>query len=126
MAERKSRQIKISFEQAEQFRTIHVDGAWGGVTPQGGIAVNFYHEHHAVPSSLTITMKEGQTPTERRSGPAAIVRVLEAEARMTPDVARTLGEWLLGKADEAERLLSAAQELRSTETDSSADPSGGA
>ncbi len=112
----KSGKIKITFERTPQFRTIQVDGAWGGVTPSGAmIAMSFYHERAALPSGLTITVKEARKANEVRTGAAGIVRVLETEARMTPTVARAVASWLITKADEADAFLKAVASAESAE-----------
>ena len=109
MAQRKPLQANVRFERAAQFRTIHVEGAWGGVTPGGGIAVNVYHDQSPLPSSLTFTLTGGGKTSHEPTGGTDIVRVVETELRMTPDVARTLATWLAGKADDADRLVVAAR-----------------
>ena len=120
MAERKPLQeVEVRFEQAAQFRTIHVDGAWGGVTPGGGgIAVNVYHEHSSLPSSLTITLTDGKI-SRKPTDWTGIVRVVETELRMTPDVARALAAWLVGKADDADRFTVLAGQEAAGSSDSS-------
>ena len=109
MAQREPLQVEVSFEQAAQFRTIHVDGAWGGVTPGGGIAVNVYNEHSPLPSSQTVILTGGGKTSPKPTGETGIVRVIETELRMTPDVARSIATWLAGKADDADRLAVAAR-----------------
>ena len=100
--------MDVTFERTSQFRTIHVDGAWGGVTPNGGIAVSLYHEHNPVPSKVTLRLEKGGTIQEDKSGGRGIRREIEVEARMTPEVARALAEWLSRKADEADEIFAKA------------------
>ena len=119
MAQRDPLQVEIRFEQASQFRTIHVDGAWGGATPGGEIAVNVYNEHSPLPSSVTLTRTEDGKTSHEPTGETGIVRVIETELRMTPDVARTLATWLVEKADYADRLTVLADQEAAGSSDSS-------
>ena len=120
MAERKPLQeVEVRFERATQFRTIHVDGAWGSVTPGGGIAANIYHEQSSLPSSLTFTLTGGGETSHKRTGWTGFVRVVETELRMTPDVARALATWLAGKADDADRFAVLADQEAAGSSDSS-------
>ena len=125
--ELKSGQVKVSFERAAEFRTIQVDGAWGAVTPNSEIiSVNFYHDYTGLPSSVVVTVEGGRRVGEESTGGGGTVRVVEAEVRMTPSVARSIARWLVERADEAERFLHAAAEGRAAEDTSSEDPAGGA
>lgn len=102
---------KVRFERTKDFRTIHVDGAYGGVTPNGGIAISFYHQHQELPSSVTIEITDIGTSEEvDRVGGDVILRAVEIEARMTATVARSLATWLIERAEELERATEQIQD----------------
>ncbi len=46
-------EIEIHNKIAHNFRSVHVDGAYGGVTTRGFINLNFFSERGAIPKSST-------------------------------------------------------------------------
>jgi hypothetical protein len=101
MAENGEKEIKISFEKSKDFKLFPATGAWGGPNPQGEIVCNFFVEHRNHPEELTLHV-DGQTgkvkKEDRKEGP--LVRELQVGVIMRPDIARSVGEWLIKKADE--------------------------
>lgn len=68
----------------------------GGVTPTGAmVSVSFYNDRGALPSNLAITVKDGRKVSEKVIGGSGFTRIVETEAHMAADVARSLAAWLL-------------------------------
>lgn len=86
--------------KSPSFRTIHVDGAVGGLTPNGHIQLAVYNERHPIPTKIVRnidieanSVEELRAEREVRSG---IVHELEANLMLTPDVAMRV-HMLLGE-----------------------------
>ena len=109
--------VEFVFEKNNLYRTIHVDGAFGGPTPPFGlIHMSIYSEHLPLPSSITHQVTGGMMGEEiSRSPPASsvegarVVREVEANLVMSVDTARALRTWLDAKIQEV-------QEIRDTAT----------
>jgi hypothetical protein len=85
------------------FRTIHVDGAIGSVSPRGDIQVCLYSERSAIPKRITHELKEdgslgGVVGTESRD---AIIRELDVNLILPFAVAVELHAWLGDRIEEA-------------------------
>jgi hypothetical protein len=50
-----SQRKTLSFDiiKSNLFRSIHADGVWGGITPQGAFAFTFYNERFPIPQQIT-------------------------------------------------------------------------
>ena len=99
--------IRVKSKKDEGHTIVSPSGVWGGVTPQGMIYFDMFLEKPEPPAETTITMDErtGQR-TETVNGPTEtfLERLLLVGILVHPDVARSVGQWLIEKADEA-RLL---------------------
>jgi len=93
--------IKIAFRKALDYRIIPVTGAWGGVNPQGEIVFDLFVEKLEVPESVQIKIEPGRPPVEISREGQIHVRESQIGVVVRPDIARSLGEWLIQKANEA-------------------------
>ena len=65
------------------YRNCPVDGAYGGITPNGGIHLNFFTERHAIPQKITVELQDGVVGRELdKDGKKGIVRELEVGLSM--------------------------------------------
>ena len=97
MAE-KTQKLKIVFHTAEGYRILSASGVWGGVTPQGDVLAEFFVERREHPDSLTLEVKEGKGHETDRSGGDTIIREMQIGITMRPDIAFSIGNWLIEKA----------------------------
>lgn len=79
------------------FRTIHVDGAIGSLTPSGHVHCAIYSERPAIPKVVSYELdseggliEEAKSVVESKTG---FVRELQADLVLEPDVARALAKW---------------------------------
>ena len=42
-------QIKLFYEKSLSHRTIHVDGVWAGISPQGSVQLTIFNDLRPVP-----------------------------------------------------------------------------
>ena len=100
-------QVIFHYLKAPAFRTIHVDGAIGAMTPQGGIHFALYSERPAIPQQVAYQVRPDgalgdQETVVSRGG---IVRELEVDAIMSIETAKSLHDWLGRKLSDAKRLV---------------------
>ena len=88
--------ITFHYIKSKDFRVIHADGAWGGMTPRGYITIGFYSERNPIPQELTHEIDaNGQLgPILRRKTKEGIVREVETEVIIDLEAAKSLIQWL--------------------------------
>ena len=99
---------KINFDyiKSNQFRVIRVDGAHGGIAPNGHtIQMALFSERAPIPKRETYKLEQGKlgerTAVEQRD---AVIREVEIEALMDLNTAKRIVNWLQDKIDVAEQL----------------------
>jgi hypothetical protein len=93
-------EIKVEFKKGSDYRIIPVTGAWGGVNPQGEIIFDLFVEKLEV-QSIRIRVEPGRPPVEIAREEEIHVRESQIGVVVRPDIARSIGEWLIQKANEA-------------------------
>lgn len=98
-------EFTIGFQQAANKPTIAVSGAWGGPSPDmSTIVAHLFVEHGALPSYLTYNREEDDEgsrldmSSEQRVSRNDITREVQATIVLTPEVAISLANWLVEKA----------------------------
>lgn len=108
MAEEASTRVVFDYLPSNLFRIVHVDGAFGGITPRGGLFVSLYSERPPIPTrmvhALTDDHQLGEEIREQRQVGDAIVREVEVGVMMDEAVARALNVWLAQKLAEIDQL----------------------
>ena len=89
------------------FRTIHVDGVWGGLTPTGYIAATFWSQRLAIPKVIEykVGKNDGSLTEIERKGLSGIVRELEVNAVFDVNFAVSLRDWLDSKIKEHRQAI---------------------
>ena len=97
---------KITFHwiKSSCFRVVHVDGVVGAIAPNKLVHASVFSERHAIPIQEDWSLKPDKTLGERVSyvSRGGVVRELEADLVMAPEVARQFARWLIERANEAE------------------------
>lgn len=98
----KPEKIKFKYIFKDDYNPKYVNGAFGGISPQGEIVLNFYLERVALPRSQTYSVKEGmvlsEITEEREPGDhgTSVVRFVEngivLDLAHAEDIHRWLGE----------------------------------
>lgn len=100
--------LRVHQIKSNLYRNIHVDGAFGGITPQGGIHLALFSERTPIPSEVVLEFdsetgaKEDKRERVQRDG---LVREMEVGAILSIDTAKNLGIWLLEKVREIEAVI---------------------
>ena len=90
-------ELTFHFIKSNAHRVIHSDGAWGGVSPQGFLAISFFSERSPIPQTTTRSLSgDGETYGEEKIGVRQenLVREVECTIMMDERAARSLKQWL--------------------------------
>lgn len=105
--------IKFKYIFTPDYNPKYVNGAYGGVSPQGEINVNFYLERRGLPKYHEFFVDEKGKLTEKSIEPAdhqhSMVRVVENGVTLSLAGAKNIHEWLGKKIVELEKLLDQAE-----------------
>jgi hypothetical protein len=96
----KTDKIKFKYIFQDDYNPKYVNGAFGGISPQGEIVLNFYLERVALPRSQTYSVKEGlvlsEISEEREPGDheSSVVRFVENGIVLDLAHAEDIHRWL--------------------------------
>lgn len=94
--------FKVLFSRALDYRVIPATGAWGGLSPNGEIVFDLYVEKRQNPEKMEIEAEKGVPTREKRHpDPQPLVRESQIGIVLRPDIAKSIGEFLVGLADKA-------------------------
>lgn len=104
----KPSQVRFHYLKSNYYRTIHANGAFGGITPRGEIAMQLYSERFPLPDTTTHVVNPdrslgGEIVRERQTRDG-ILRELEVGAVFDLDTAREIADWLLQQITRLEAL----------------------
>lgn len=101
-------QINFEYIKSNSFRVVHVDGAWGGITPNFNIQMAVFSERPPIPKSITLEFADDELPKEimeKRVGRNAVIREVEASLVMDLSTARAINKWLGDHVNELENAI---------------------
>lgn len=101
MEQLQKKKVSIKYQKLSDFKIIPATGAHGGTTPQGEILCNFYVEYLAPPDSLKLEINpaDGTTKEIEKVVKDSYIRELNVGVLMRPDIAKSIGEWLIDQAN---------------------------
>lgn len=105
--------VTFNYIKASQFRSIHVDGVIGSITPNGHIHVAVFSERPAIPRVVENKLYEdGRIGEEiHRESKEGIVREMEVDLFMDLQNAQTFHRWLGERIQELKTVLSKIERL---------------
>ncbi len=100
-------EILIHYIKTPSYRTYHVDGAYGGITPNGNIYCEFFIDRNVTPQSIlyNINEKGGLGKPKKVTGKKGIVREIECGISIDIRTARLLKNWLEDRIKEYETTV---------------------
>lgn len=111
--------LRTNFQKSPQYRTIHCDGAFGGITPRGYISFTLYNERNVIPrltSREVLGLPEGGSielgPDEIEESLEGIMRQLEATVVMDMNTAREFHTWFSDKLANLEQAMGLPEDQR--------------
>jgi hypothetical protein len=103
------KKITIHNKISPNYKEIHVDGGYGGLTPKGFINVSFYAERRPIPTSTEHEVTEhgnlGKILSNSPDSKEGILREYEFGIYMDLTTAKNLAQFINGKVVELEKLL---------------------
>jgi len=100
--------VKFTYIKSNQFRVIHVDGAAGGINPDGNLTIALWNQRPAIPREIWHKSeaggKLGPEITSRRQTAGGVVREVETSLTLDIRTAVSLFIWLRDRIKEAEAL----------------------
>ena len=103
-----AKRVRFHYIKSNLFRVIHVDGAYGGITPSGDIHCAVYSERGAIPQVTEHLVTETGFLEDQQvvlEGKAGLVRELDADLVLSLAAAGELRDWLTKRIDELSASL---------------------
>jgi hypothetical protein len=103
------KELNIHYIKSGCYRTFHVDGIFGGITPSGKIHAAAFIERQVLPEIVRQEVKsDGMLGSEvSRVTKQGITREIESGLIMDISVAKTFRDWLDKKIEEFEKVSKA-------------------
>ena len=100
--------VDFHYIKGPDFRTVHIDGAIGGITPSGFLHIAMFCERSAIPKKITHTLLPDGTlgSAIKRTGKKGIARQMEIDIIVNEATAKSLKIWLDQKLGEFEKRRS--------------------
>ena len=100
--------ITFHYLKASDYRSIHADGAFGGITPSGEIFCSFYIERPAIPQTIQQELgPDGVLGKEvARTQKHGVIREVPCGITMNLRTAEAVSAWLLSRIDEVKKGMS--------------------
>lgn len=108
----KPTRLKFRITKDEGYRVVPVNGAWGGVTPQGDVCMDVYHEAQELPDELTQEVSPDGSLGDvlQRSPEFGLRRNVWLGMVLTVEQADRMGRWLQEMADQARNMTTEQEE----------------
>lgn len=107
--------VKFHYIKANDFRVVHMDGVFGGLSPTGDIFMSIFSQRPPIPQTTVQPVKEngelGDELMSERIVKEGIVREIEVGIAVRPEIAENLIKWLQEKVDQYKTLKSQAGPL---------------
>lgn len=101
-------EFEIKYKKSNSYKMVPVNGVWGGLDGKGNITCEFFVEKVDHPESTQLIVDEkSRAVTEsyvKRKTTDGIVREFQVGMTLEPHLAKTIGEWLINKVDEFEKI----------------------
>jgi len=99
---KKTQEIKVHYKRDRNYRILPATGAYGGLTPQGEVSVDFFVERRLPPKHVVMLVSPDAPAQEmEREGEERLVRETLVGLVLRPDIALSIGRFLIEKANEA-------------------------
>lgn len=100
--------VQFHYIKSNLFRVVHVDGAYGGLTPQLNVFLSMYSDRLPIPEMQVMSVNDsGQLVDEivtERVSKRGIIREVEVGIVMSVANARSLIDFLTVKVEQAEMI----------------------
>lgn len=102
----RSDSIDFHYIKGKDFRSIHVDGAIGGLTNKGFMHIALFAERAPIPQKTTFRVTSdgmlGDEIVSERVSKEGVIREMQVDLIMNEDTARDLRNWLDQRLEDVE------------------------
>ena len=102
-----SDKVTVHYLKTKNYRTYHVDGIFGGLTPSGDFYIELFVQRSVTPKVCVHEILQdgilGKEMLDKREGKKGIIREIESGLVMNIEVAKTLRKWIDGKIEQYEQ-----------------------
>ena len=97
----------VHYIKSAHFRTVHMDGIFGSISPSGFIHMAAFNERYPIPNATEhhLAGPELLPPPLNTIGKNGIVRELDVDMVFSAEVAKNLRDWLSDRLAEHENLF---------------------
>lgn len=100
-------EVLIHYLKTNNYKTVFVDGAYGGITPKGLLHMDLYLERHPIPKTSKIKIDDSgnlldEEVQEKKQG---IVREVQCGLAMDINTAISIRDWINTKLEQYEKLF---------------------
>lgn len=95
-----SQEVTFHYQKTSSYRSYHVDGAYGGLSPNGNLHIQPYVERAPIPKTETYKIQKGKLEIVSKVGKEGVIRDIECELIMDYGTMVVVHEWLGKKIDE--------------------------
>lgn len=108
--------ITFNYIKGPDFRSVHIDGAIGGITTKGFLHIALFAERTVIPQETTFKLNPdrmlGDEIVEKRVSKEGIVRQMEADIIVNEQTAIDLRNWLNDRLAELESRKKIVQKTK--------------
>jgi len=94
--------IKFIYQKTNNYRAYHVDGAYGGINPNGNIYMAIFNERRPIPQIEQYDVKSGKAVLKSSEGKEGIIREVEAGLIFNYSTMVLLRDWMNNKINQFE------------------------
>ncbi len=110
----KPKEMEFHFLKTNNYRSFYIDGAFGGITPSGLLAMDLFLERRPTPRKMIHAIEENGKlgsviEKETKEG---IIREIECGLIMNIDTAIKIKDWLDGKINEYNKMMKIIKEKK--------------
>ena len=112
MSNNSKKKIEIHNKISPIFQQINVDGAHGGITPQGKINLNFFAERFPIPKSTVFEVENNKICSkisDSEDSKKGIIREYHFGVYMNLETARGLSLWLQERINQLDMIIKGKQ-----------------
>ncbi len=96
-------EVTFEYKISKNYSVYSVNGVHGGYNGFGQLVVNFFNERSSIPRKEIYKIDDDDQlvyPPESSERKKCIIRDIPIGISLTPALARSIGQWLISKADE--------------------------
>lgn len=106
--------VQFRYLKSPEFRVVHANGAYGGLTPHAEIHLIIWSERPAIPDAVIHAVEADGTLGKEISvkGEGGAVRECQVDVVLDYGTAKAVHEWLGSKIGALEKLVEQAREIQ--------------